>query len=110
MRLAGWRSRQMLSRYGAATARRAGRESHRRLAPGDRLYQKPLQSRSGEYAFFGCGLVFSVGSFHSAVPAPRPRPAPRCRSFVPLRSFEETGRKGGILSRAQHVTPGPSPP
>jgi site-specific recombinase XerD len=37
MRLAGWKSRQMLQRYGASAADHRAREAHKRLSFGDRL-------------------------------------------------------------------------
>jgi site-specific recombinase XerD len=37
MRLAGWKSRQMISRYGASAADERAREAYKQLSPGDRL-------------------------------------------------------------------------
>lgn len=37
MRIFGWKSRQMLNRYGASAADERARDAYRRLAPGDRL-------------------------------------------------------------------------
>jgi site-specific recombinase XerD len=37
MRLTGWRSREMVSRYGASAADERAREAHKRLALGDRI-------------------------------------------------------------------------
>lgn len=40
MRLAGWRSRSMLSRYGASAADERAREAYKNLSPMDRLGRK----------------------------------------------------------------------
>lgn len=37
MHVGGWRSRQMLDRYGASAASQRAREAHRRLSPGDKI-------------------------------------------------------------------------
>ncbi len=37
MRLAGWRSREMLGRYGASAADQRAREAHKRMSLGDRF-------------------------------------------------------------------------
>jgi hypothetical protein len=37
MRSAGWRTREMLQRYGASAAGARAREAHRRMSPPDQL-------------------------------------------------------------------------
>jgi hypothetical protein len=37
MRLAGWKSRQMVDRYAKSTVERHARDAHRRMSLGDRI-------------------------------------------------------------------------
>ena len=48
MRLAGWRSKETLARYGASAADQRARDAHRRMRPGDRYHPR---LRSVFYAF-----------------------------------------------------------
>jgi site-specific recombinase XerD len=64
MRIAGWKSRVMLQRYGASAADARAREAHRRLSPARRL---PARGRPG-----GLG------------PSRRPPGSPTCASPCPI--------------------------
>jgi hypothetical protein len=78
MRLAGWKPRAMLQRYGASVPEERARETHRRLSPGDWLSQvqgwgdsnstSPVSSAPGQGAV-GEGPAISLNVWVALLPA-----------------------------------------